>query len=334
MNRLLAYSQLLRLPNVFTAMADIFMGFLIAHGSLRPALNFGLLLASSSALYLAGMVLNDAFDFAVDLVERPGRPLPSGRIARRTAFQLGFTLLVAGVGFGWCAGRTSGTVASVLAACVLAYDAGVKASFLGPMVMGTCRALNVLLGMSTVSGAIWVPTPAGWNEPFAARLGTLAAVGLGLYVLNVTRFARREARGGVRAELMASTIGMNLGLLLLAYLVVIPGLPAGSELAADAPYWLHATRGRAGLAGRLRLLHDGALLAVAFVIVNLTATGASLEPNPQAMQRAVKTFILSIVLLDAAVVAALAGPHALAWAAVVLTLLVPALLLGRWVYST
>ena len=39
------------------------------------------LVASSSCLYLAGMALNDYADRDVDAVERPGRPIPSGRVS-------------------------------------------------------------------------------------------------------------------------------------------------------------------------------------------------------------------------------------------------------------
>jgi len=51
--------QLMRLPNVFTAVADILMGFLFTHLTLEPVGQFVLLLAASSSLYVAGIVLND-----------------------------------------------------------------------------------------------------------------------------------------------------------------------------------------------------------------------------------------------------------------------------------
>ena len=100
------------------------------------------------AIYAAGIVLNDPFDLEIDRVERPGRPLPSGRVSRRFAAWLG----VASWRSAWPGGaeRLGGepVVAALLAACVLAYDAGLKHTVLGPQVMGACRGLNVLLGMS------------------------------------------------------------------------------------------------------------------------------------------------------------------------------------------
>ena len=60
------YLQLMRLPAVFTAMADVTMGFLFVQwggAQWRPTpwdfATLASLLAASSLLYLAGMVLND-----------------------------------------------------------------------------------------------------------------------------------------------------------------------------------------------------------------------------------------------------------------------------------
>src|SRR5262245_32974962 len=156
MKKLLAVMQLLRLPNVFTAMADIFMGFLISHGSLEPSRDFLLLALASSCIYLAGMVLNDWFDIEVDRQERPERPLPSGRIDRSHALFAGAALLISGLIAALLAGRTSRNVACVLMVTVIAYDSALKNTVLGPAAMGLCRALNVVLGMSIQPDVIWL----------------------------------------------------------------------------------------------------------------------------------------------------------------------------------
>jgi len=103
-----AYAQLLRLPNVFTALADICLGWLVALASGTPGTrwpSFVLLMCASASLYSAGMVWNDFFDVEQDRRERPFRPLPSGRVSQRKAALLATALLVAGLGFaavdGW-----------------------------------------------------------------------------------------------------------------------------------------------------------------------------------------------------------------------------------------
>src|SRR5437867_3441682 len=98
-----AYAQLLRIPNVFTAMADIFLGWLaVWHWNYQPppVITLFLLLGATFCLYCGGMVLNDFFDMAEDRRERPFRPIPSGRVSWRTAGVLGIFLLLAGVGLG------------------------------------------------------------------------------------------------------------------------------------------------------------------------------------------------------------------------------------------
>jgi len=104
----LAWLRLMRLPNVFTAIADVAMGYLFVHGKFVDPAKLACLIAASALLYTAGMVLNDVFDIEVDRKERPFRPLPSGRISLGVARTFGFTLLVLGVGCGWLAGFVPG----------------------------------------------------------------------------------------------------------------------------------------------------------------------------------------------------------------------------------
>src|SRR5207253_8894070 len=128
-----AYAQLVRLPNVFTALADICLGWLTALAAGTPLSrwpSFLCLLCASAALYSAGMVWNDFFDLEQDRRERPFRPLPSGRVQRRTAALLGGALLVAGLCFaalaGWfhgTAGWSVLTLAGLLVLAILLYDA-------------------------------------------------------------------------------------------------------------------------------------------------------------------------------------------------------------------
>ena len=324
----MAYLQLLRLPNVFTAMADIFMGFLISHGSLQPWAEFVPLLVASSCLYLSGMVLNDWFDIEVDRVERPERPLPSGRIPRSHALVLGIALLLGGVGAAFFVGGTSRNVALLLAACVLLYDGLLKDTLIGPGIMGLCRALNVLLGMSSVPGAIWLFEQ---DRSQAWRFGTMAAAGVGLYIMSVTRLARSEAAPAATAQPMSSTLGMNLGLLLIAMVAqtVHRLVPWGVE--PSDPYWIRAPFEPSVYSEQVRFYAAVCLWAAVVLIANGMVWRAMSDPQPAKIQQAVKACIVSLIGLDAALVALVNGPL---WAGGLLLLLVPTLTLGRWVYST
>ena len=89
-DRLFAYLELVRLPNLFTSMADVTMGFYFARAmapDARPLLP--LVVAASTVLYAAVTTLNDVFDYPVDLEQRPERPIPSGRVSLGAARWLG-----------------------------------------------------------------------------------------------------------------------------------------------------------------------------------------------------------------------------------------------------
>ena len=208
-SKLLAYVRLFRLPNVFTAIADVLMGYLFVRPSLDPPQYSALLLLGSALMYTAGMVLNDVFDIEVDRVERPERPLPSGRIAVGWARWLGFEMLLAGAALGVLVGvivrdPRPAVVAVMLAALIVLYNRVLKSTFFGPIAMGGCRFLNVLLGMSVATEA-W----GGANY--------LIAAGIGIYIIGVSWFARGEANDDIhRGPLIAGTVLMTLGILLLA----------------------------------------------------------------------------------------------------------------------
>lgn len=292
--RVLAYCRLLRLPNVFTAAADVLMGAWIAAPSAAATLDrrLLLLLVSSGSLYLAGMVWNDLFDVEVDRRERPQRPLPSGAISDRAATVLGVALIALGTGAAAGAGYAAGSIAAALAILIVAYDGSLKQTPFGPAAMGGCRLLNVLLGMSAATA---VPS---------LRWELLVALGNGVYIAGVTWFARQEATQSRRAVLVAATAVMSGGLVLDAVAIV-------AAARADWPTWL-AFAGFVAIVGR--------------PLVRAIET-----PAPVPVQRAIKTTVLGLIGLDAVLVLAFCG---MVPALAVLALLPPALALGRWVYST
>src|SRR5262245_37139614 len=132
MTRLRAYAQLVRLPNLPTALADICLAALALAAQAPeldesfPGLRLALLLLASGCLYSAGMVWNDYFDQEQDYRERPFRPLPSGRVSPAEAVRLGSGLLLAGVLLASFSGRVSLVLALLLVAGILLYDRWLK----------------------------------------------------------------------------------------------------------------------------------------------------------------------------------------------------------------
>lgn len=253
-----------------------------------------ILLAASAGLYLSGMVLNDVFDAELDQKERPERPIPSGRISRTAAGALGMMLMLAGLTSAALAGTVSLIVAVVLAVCVIAYDRFLKTTPAGPLVMGMCRSLNLLLGFSSAVPSL----PQLLEMPQAG-----VAAALGIYVVGVTLFARNEAGNASLIRLVRSVI--VLGIALAGY---------GGTITLFA----HT---ESSLRGGLLLL---GLLAVHLLVRCVIAIRSGV---PRILQQTVGLMLLSIVVLDAAVVLAITGSGR--QAIVVLALMIPARLLKR-----
>jgi 4-hydroxybenzoate polyprenyltransferase len=206
--RVFAWLQLMRLPNVFTAVADVAMGFLVTHRDLQPAQYFAMLTIASCLLYLSGMVLNDVFDAEVDAREQPNRPIPSGRISLRAATAVGWAMLPSGVLVAWFASFAArdwrpGVIVTILAACVVSYDRILKRTPVAPLVMGACRALNVLLGMSLAPLAAEAAAP---TVEWGSVAAWLLAIGVGIYVVGVTVFSGTDARTSSRGRLALITL--------------------------------------------------------------------------------------------------------------------------------
>jgi 4-hydroxybenzoate polyprenyltransferase len=293
--RLRAYLQLMRFPAVFTALADIFLGFLLTHEDLSPTGEFAALLGASSGLYLAGMIFNDLFDRQVDARERPGRPIPSGRVSPRSAAVLGSSLMIMGLACTALVRAQAVEIGLMLVGLILAYDGFLKQTPLGPIAMGGCRFLNVMLGASAA---------ATWASP-----QLVVALAMGVYVAGVTWFARQEAQQSSRTQLASATTIVHAG---------IVGLAATALSLSDS-------------AVIQRGLAVGAL-AIITAWIDMRLFQAIREPAPRNVQSSVKRMLLAIVLWDATMVYAATGNPGLALC--VAALLIPAATLGRWIFIT
>lgn len=303
--RVLAYLRLLRLPTVFTALADIFLGFLLTHSTLlsdefpNPLLSFLLLCAASAGLYLSGMVFNDYFDRLIDAQERPNRPIPSNAIPPATAFRLAVGLMIVGLIATGCVGLPSLLVAVALCVLIVGYDSGLKKTPLGPLVMGSCRVGNVLLGASAVASV---------SDVFQSPQLPIA-LGLGTYIVGVTLFARQEATVSRRGALLGAAVVINLGVVALAMLV-----NKSTTVFPDH-----------------RLPALGILAMILFTLDRRLAVAIT-QPTPAVVQVAIKVLLLSLVVLDATLVYAFNGNVEMAMATV--ALLIPAVGLSRLIAMT
>lgn len=197
-----AWLELIRPSNVLTAISDVLAGIALACLFLQQILpelgTLTILCVASMLLYTGGIVFNDVFDAKLDLLERPERPIPSGRIKRLSAAVLGALAFTLGALLCLCINAQTFYVALAIVAMCLLYNRIAKHHFLfGPIVMGLCRGLNLLLGMLVL--------PQAFAYSYIALLPVI-------YIASVTNISRGEVYGNNRTALGVSAI---------LYLVVI-----------------------------------------------------------------------------------------------------------------
>jgi hypothetical protein len=191
-------------------------------------------------------------------------------------------------------GKTGAIVGGALVAAILAYDARIKRTPAAPFGMALCRFLNVLLGLSLADGAAL---------PVSTRVHL--ALTVGVYIVGVTWFARtEEKRSDPKVLTKAALVMLAAALLALAAATRVP--PGTSS--PLFPY----------------------LLVAWGFWVGGPVIGAVRKPTPDRVQAGVKRAIFGLVGLDALLACVFVGTPGL----LLILLLPPALLLGKWVYST
>jgi heme O synthase-like polyprenyltransferase len=189
----------MRPANIVTSVADVLAGITISGFFTKQFTTVDLLLpvvlicASTIGLYGGGIVFNDVFDATLDAVERPERPIPSGLVARQQAAVLGTLLFVIGITSAFLVSSVSGIFACLITLTALTYDKwGKHQAFLGPLNMGLCRGLNLLLGISILSTSLisW------W---FLAIIPVI-------YIASITMISRGEVHGGGRQLLYMASL--------------------------------------------------------------------------------------------------------------------------------
>jgi 4-hydroxybenzoate polyprenyltransferase len=244
------------------------------------------LLVATTGLYGGGVVLNDVFDAQLDSVERPERPIPSGAVTLRNASLFGGLLLAAGIGAAFLCSPVSGLVASATAIAVLLYDAWGKHQ----NILGPAN-MGLCRGLNLLLGM----TVAGVWPGMRTPLGLITLC----YIAGITALSRGEVRGGTRGAAHISIAWMGAWISLLVIL---------------------ASRTKSGL------IFAAPLLVVLLIRIGGPFWAAYRTLEPQKIRLAIKTGILSLILLDAGLAALNGG---LWFGLAVLLLYLPATLLAK-----
>lgn len=221
MNKLIGYLRLMRPANVVTAVADVLAGMAVAgyfiQQSTPGSLSLGmqtqmlpiiLLCISTIGLYSGGIILNDVFDAELDAKERPERPIPSGLISKKAATIFGGIFFFIGIFSAGLLNSSAQYLAVAIMVSCLIYNKFLKHNAIfGPVNMGLCRGLNLLLGISIIPSEI-------------QQWWFLAIIPI-IYIGAITMISRGEVHGGSKKTLYFAA---------LFYVIVIAAILVTAQL--------------------------------------------------------------------------------------------------------
>ncbi|MBI5140826.1 MAG: UbiA family prenyltransferase [Nitrospirae bacterium] len=149
-----------RVSNLPTVWTNVLAALAVSGGAWSTG-EYLVIAASMSLFYTGGMCLNDIFDADLDAGYKPFRPIPSGRIAMRSAVRFTTGLFIAALLLLLVASDLSGVPAGIaLLSLIIAYDRFHKGRPVTVLLMAGCRLMVfVTAGYAAFGGmekAVWI----------------------------------------------------------------------------------------------------------------------------------------------------------------------------------
>ncbi len=143
-----AYIEILRPVNAIMAVVSVILMALITW-----KFNIDVLMASIIVFMAtgAGNTINDYFDYEIDAINRPERPIPSGRVSRRAAGVYSLVLFVFASVLGFCLGLLPGIIVVGSSLLMIYYAYTLKRK----CIIGNL-AISFLTGLSFIFGGVVV----------------------------------------------------------------------------------------------------------------------------------------------------------------------------------
>jgi 4-hydroxybenzoate polyprenyltransferase len=321
------YFQLFRISNVFTIPPDILVGFLAVSIYLSSSIGYSIsdlvtLIFSSVFLYTGGLVLNDLFDVKVDRLERPNRPLPSGKIKKGKAILIIVLLFSLGLALASFVNSTALGISLLLIAGIVAYNYKIKNGYFRPYLMAAIRALNVVYGASfifdiPITSAIsreelMTPTSTSNFNPWL--LLAVAASTVYFHIFILTSLSKSETA----KEILRIKIKLNIQNIQIIYLIFL--IISISIAIIFTPYKLEFLLFMLLFIFLINLLFNKAL-----------KRGNDQGQGPELIQFVVKNMLILLIVLDSAFIAGEAG---ILSGSLVAMLSIPCLILSKKISMT
>ncbi|MBI4896536.1 MAG: UbiA family prenyltransferase [Candidatus Aenigmarchaeota archaeon] len=144
---MLSYLTILRPLNGLMSVLAVVIGSGIVTGGL--SFSIPLLLGALSVFLISGggMIVNDIFDIEIDKINKPQRPLPSGKITKKIASIYAAVLFLAGLGCAALINQHALIIAVVASVLLIGYAAQMKKMLVvGHVVVSAMVAITFLFG--------------------------------------------------------------------------------------------------------------------------------------------------------------------------------------------
>jgi len=197
---LLAIMRLVRLSNSLPASALVLLGAKLTGSALLDP-RLWLAMAAMWCITAFGYVSNDLSDVVEDRINKPDRPLPTGKLTRRQAIMLALMLLVTALLLSRQLGWLALTVAALVLALLLLYNWRLKGALgLGNLLIASLAACALLPGAVAVDG---------WQRvTFVKLLPATTALALFILAREMLKTLEDRAGDGVAGK---RTIAIQLG---------------------------------------------------------------------------------------------------------------------------
>lgn len=146
-----AYLELLRPYNGILAILGIILGYIVAASFTASAIQIVFAIIVAFLINGAGNVVNDYFDHKIDEVNRPRRPIPSGRASRKSAMVYFIVLIAVSLVMSYFVSREFLYLAAINSLVSFVYSWKLK----GTPLVGNL-AVSWLAGSTFVGGALIV----------------------------------------------------------------------------------------------------------------------------------------------------------------------------------
>lgn len=146
-----SFFEILRPFNCLMASLAVFLGAIISFGSFYPLYFIPTYLGALVVFVICGSgnVLNDYYDLEIDKINAPKRPIPSGRMSPKTAFNYSLVLFLGGIIISYFINMESLIIAIIASVLLTVYAKyGKKMGFLGNIIVAS------LVGFTLIYGAL------------------------------------------------------------------------------------------------------------------------------------------------------------------------------------